>query len=204
MGNTCTVLSTKKGSSVDATHDARGDPVPNVYGFQVEQLPERRVDLGTKRTLGSNYRGKVILVTNIAMDDQQEAKGQIRDLNRLYRVYAHEGLDILGFPCWQFGTQPQSYDDVHDGIRDYGILFTIMCPVDVNGPGSHLLFEYLKAKLAENGPYGFDTDIKGNFTKFIISRRGIPLRRYEPHIQPLSMEDDIIDAINEDPYLVPA
>lgn len=106
----------------------------------------------------------------------------------MYNKYSEQGLEILAFPCNQFGGQePGSDADVKRFAEGYGAKFPIMSKIDVNGAGTHPFFAALKQK-AGGGILG--NDIKWNFGKFLIDRQG-NVKRYAPTSSPLSMEADI-------------
>mmetsp|Transcript_9237 Transcript_9237/g.33883 ORF Transcript_9237/g.33883 Transcript_9237/m.33883 type:complete len:111 (-) Transcript_9237:264-596(-) len=106
----------------------------------------------------------------------------------MYNKYNDQGLEILAFPCNQFGGQePGSDADVKRFAEGYGAKFPIFSKIDVNGPGTHPFYASLKST-AGGGILG--NDIKWNFGKFVIDRQG-NVKRYAPTSSPLSMEDDI-------------
>lgn len=109
---------------------------------------------------------------------------------QLYNKYGGEGLEILAFPCNQFGGQePGTNAEVLKFAERKGAKFPVMAKVKVNGAGAHPLFAWLK----DNTSTGFPPlkDIPWNFGKFLIDRNGVPSQRYAPTSSPLSMESDI-------------
>ncbi|DAZ97153.1 TPA: hypothetical protein N0F65_004767 [Lagenidium giganteum] len=136
---------------------------------------------------------KAILVVNVASECGYTDQNY-RELQTLYEKYQGQGLEILAFPCNQFGSQePRSGNDIIDFVQgQYQVTFPIFAKIDVNGENADALFTYLKTKLT-----GFVTnDIKWNFTKFLIVN-GEPFKRYATHTSPFSIESDIVEALNQ-------
>ncbi|HEX7117102.1 MAG TPA: glutathione peroxidase [Steroidobacter sp.] len=145
-----------------------------VYEFDARSLT------GQPRTL-REYEGKVLLIVNTA--SQCGFTPQYAGLEELYRKYRDRGLVVLGFPCNQFGAQePGSADEIGRFCEvNYGVSFPMFEKIEVNGPGAHPLFRWLK----ETAP-GFlgSARIKWNFTKFLLDRRGRVVARYAPVTRP--------------------
>lgn len=140
-------------------------------------------------TLGMQaYQGKVIVVVNTA--SKCGLTPQYEGLENLYQKYKDQGLVVLGFPCNQFGNQePGSSDDIKEFCQiNYGVSFPVFEKIDVNGEHTHPIFKFLKSKLS-GGLLG--SFIKWNFTKFVIDRNGIPVKRFAPTAKPESMEQII-------------
>ena len=135
----------------------------------------------------SQYRGKVLLVVNTAT--QCGYTPQYTDLQRIYEAYKDSGFVILDFPCNQFGAQaPGSYDDIHDFCTGrYGITFPQFAKIDVNGANASPLYVWLKTKKPG--------DIKWNFTKFLLDRKGEVIRRFEPANSMSTVESAIVKAL---------
>jgi glutathione peroxidase len=136
-----------------------------------------------------------------------------KDLQKLYEKYKEEGLEILGFPCNQFDEQePGSNAEVKTFCEvNYGVSFKIFEKIEVKGANAHPLFKYLVSQapfegfdkstpmgkilysvISEKYPENLVGDaIKWNFTKFLISRDGQDIKRFEPTAEPLDMEEDI-------------
>lgn len=124
-----------------------------------------------------DYAGKVLLVVNVA-----SACGftpQYKELQALYEEVKDAGLEILGFPCNQFGGQePGSAEEIAQFCESrFGVTFPLFAKTEVNGPHAHPLYQYLKT--AAPGILGTE-GIKWNFTKFLINREGDVLERYAP------------------------
>ncbi len=139
----------------------------------------------------NEFAGKLVLVVNTA--SECGFTPQYRGLQDLYTKYKDQGLVIIGFPCNQFGGQePGENKDIAEScLINYGVDFPMFAKVDVNGADSHALFQYLVKAL----PGTFGSKVKWNFTKFMISRDGKPLKRFAPTKKPESMEADIVRAL---------
>ena len=133
------------------------------------------------------YRGKLLLIVNVA--SQCGLTPQYGGLEALYRAHKND-LVVLGFPCNHFGGQePGSESEIRDFCsRNYDVTFPVFAKVDVNGPGAHPLFRYLKT--AKKGFLGREA-ISWNFTKFLVGRNGEVLRRYSPRRPPEDIEKDL-------------
>ncbi len=142
---------------------------------------------GTKEQ-SLDYAGKLLLVVNVA--SECGFTSQYKDLQSLYEEFHAQGLEILAFPCNQFGGQePGTPEQIEQFCSTkYGITFPIFQKTDVNGPDAHPLFEYLKT--AAPGLLGTEA-IKWNFTKFLIGRDGNPVKRYASASSPTSIGADI-------------
>lgn len=176
----------------------------NVYDFKVKDDAGKNVSL-------SNYKGKVLLIVNTAT--RCGFTPQYKDLEALYEKFQGKGLEILDFPCNQFGAQaPGTIQEIHQFCTaNYDIMFPQFDKIDVNGENAHPLYTWLKA---QKGFGGFDVndqrgkmmddmlrkrdadfdkknDIKWNFTKFLVSREGKVLKRYEPTDKMSDIEADI-------------
>lgn len=175
----------------------------SVYDFAAKDIK------GVERSL-ADFRGKLLLVVNVA--SQCGLSPQYTGLEALYRQYQDKGLEILGFPCDQFGHQePGSESEISDFCSlNYGVSFPLFSKIEVNGSGAHALYRYLRTQqpgqfdestpnadrllghLKKTYPELLGTDaVKWNFTKFLISRDGQVLRRYEPVVTPEEIERDI-------------
>lgn len=141
----------------------------------------------------SEFRGKVILIVNTAT--KCGLAGQFNELETLYQSYKEKGLEVIGFPCDQFlGQEPESNENmVKVCLINFGVTFLLSEKILVNGTDTHPLFAYLKKEL----PGGiFGGSIKWNFTKFLITREGVPYKRYSPLTKPVDIEKDIIELLN--------
>ena len=133
------------------------------------------------------YKGKVVMVVNTA--SKCGLTPQYEGLEKLNKLYKDKGLVILGFPCNQFaGQEPGSEKEIAEGcLINYGVTFPMFAKVDVNGENAHPLYKYLKKELR-----GFPgSEIKWNFSKFMIDKEGKPYKRYSPTTKPEKMVKDI-------------
>jgi len=140
----------------------------------------------------SQLQGKVMLIVNTA-----SACGftpQFGGLEKIHQTYKDQGLAVLGFPCNQFGGQdPANNSVIADFCQvNYGVTFTMMQKVNVNGPGAHPLYQWLCAEAP--GLLGSKA-IKWNFTKFLVGRDGRVLKRYASMDKPEKMAQDIEAAL---------
>jgi glutathione peroxidase len=135
-----------------------------------------------------DYAGKVLLVVNVA--SECGFTPQYHELQALYDEFHSQGLEILGFPCNQFGGQePGNAEQIQAFCSTkFGVTFPVFQKTDVNGLHTHPLFEYLKA--AAPGLLGTEA-IKWNFTKFLIDRYGLPVKRYASTTSPKNIREDI-------------
>jgi glutathione peroxidase len=141
------------------------------------------------KTLGlASYRGKVVLVVNTA--SECGFTPQYTGLEALNKKYHERGLEVLGFPCNQFGAQEPG-DSAEIGAfcqKNYGVSFQMFDKVEVNGAGAHPLYKWLTH--AAPGILGTEA-IKWNFTKFLLGRDGSVVKRYAPKTDPGEIAGDI-------------
>jgi len=155
-----------------------------VYGFSAETLDGRAESL-------SDFKGKVLLIVNTA--SQCGFTPQYAGLESLYRAYKQRGLEMLGFPCNQFGAQePGTAAEIGAFCeKNYGVSFPMFAKIDVNGEKAHPLYRFLKKeKPGLLGPLGGGA-IKWNFTKFLIDRSGRVVSRFASTTKPESLAKDI-------------
>jgi glutathione peroxidase len=131
-----------------------------------------------------NYQNKVLLVVNVA--SECGFTSQYRGLELLYRDFKDQGFEILAFPCNQFGNQePGDSDQIANFCKtNYQVTFPLFQKIEVNGMGTHPLFDLLKNSAP--GLLG-STTIKWNFTKFLINRAGEVIERFAPTSAPVSI-----------------
>ena len=153
----------------------------SVYDFTATSLDGREVSL-------ADYRGKVLLIVNTA--SKCGFTPQYTGLEALHKSYADKGLEVLGFPCNQFGAQePGDAAEIANFCSlTYDVTFPMFAKIDVNGPTAHPLYAYLKK--AKKGLLGSE-GVKWNFTKFLIDRKGEVVARYAPTDKPEAMEGAI-------------
>jgi glutathione peroxidase len=135
----------------------------------------------------SDYKGKVLLIVNTA--SECGFTPQYHGLEEIYERYKERGLEVLGFPCDQFGHQePGSDKEIKSFCEvNYGVTFPLFSKIEVNGPNTHPVFKFLKSE--KGGLLG--DNIKWNFTKFLVDRDGNVIDRYAPQTTPVRIAPDI-------------
>jgi glutathione peroxidase len=157
----------------------KGDKkVAPALNFKMKSLDGKDVDL-------SQYQGKVVLIVNVA--SKCGYTPQYKGLEKLYETYHKDGLVVLGVPANEFGGQePGSNEEIAKFCESkYGVTFPMTAKVVVKGEGICPLYQHLTSK--ETDPK-FGGDIKWNFTKFLISKEGQIVARFEPKVKPESKE----------------
>ena len=180
-----------------------------IYDYQVKD------DAGNLVSM-SAYKGKVLLIVNTAT--RCGFTPQYKDLQALYAQYHEQGFEILDFPCNQFGSQaPGTIQEIHQFCTaNYDIQFPQFDKIEVNGPNESPLYTYLKSQkgfggfdlndqtgnrldkmFSKNDPdYAKNSNIKWNFTKFLVSRDGKVLKRYEPSDKMANVEAEVCMELN--------
>ena len=175
-----------------------------IYKFTVKDRKGNDVSL-------ADYKGKVLLIVNTAT--RCGFTPQYTELEALYEKYSAKGLEILDFPCNQFGQQaPGTEEEIHEFCQlNYNTKFPQFKKIEVNGDNQSPLFAYLKSQkdfkgfdpnhqigkilidmLSKANPdYDKNPDIKWNFTKFLIDRNGNVIERYEPTEDIKVIEKDV-------------
>lgn len=150
----------------------------NFYDFEAKLLNGQSIPM-------AEFEGKTVVVVNTA--SKCGLTPQYEGLENLYKKYKDQGLAILGFPCNQFAKQESgTADQIEEFCQvNYGVSFTMFDKIEVNGKNAHPLYKYLKSKL---GGGLFGDKIKWNFTKFVIDKQGVPVKRYAPTTKPEKME----------------
>jgi glutathione peroxidase len=158
----------------------------NIYQFEAELLE------GENKSF-SDYEGKVLLIVNTA--SKCGFTPQFAGLEKLYEKYKDQGLEVLGFPCNQFGGQdPGTNEQIGTYCqRNYGVSFPMFAKVNVKGPEAHVIFRYL----TNNSKGILGNGIKWNFTKFLINKKGEVINRYAPTTKPEDIEQDVEKALAE-------
>lgn len=153
----------------------------SIYDYKVRTANGEEVSM-------TEYFGKVLLIVNTATGCGFTP--QYDGLQKLYDKYKDKGLEILDFPCNQFGHQaPGTEKEIKEFCTlKYKTTFPLFAKIDVNGKCADPLFKYLKR---EKGGFLGD-DIKWNFTKFLVSRDGTVVERYAPITKPEKIENDIL------------
>jgi glutathione peroxidase-family protein len=180
-----------------------------IYDFKVKDDAGKDVSL-------SDYKGKVLLIVNTAT--RCGFTPQYKELEAVYKKYRNEGLEVLDFPCNQFGQQaPGTIQEIRQFCSaNFDIQFPQFDKIEVNGANEDPLYTYLKAQKGFSGfdlndqtgkfmdemlrkqdaDYDKKSDIKWNFTKFLVSRDGRVLKRYEPTDKMTDIEADICMEVN--------
>ena len=173
-----------------------------IYDFKAQTSKGKELDF-------AQFEGKVLLIVNTA--SKCGFTPQFAGLEELNRKYKDKGLVIIGFPCNQFQEQDPGTDGQIEEFcqLNYGVTFQIMKKGDVNGSAAEPIFEYLKAQAPTEEYNGLkakaakalfktisksvekDSDIKWNFTKFLISKDGETIKRYAPTTEPKDFEKDV-------------
>lgn len=181
----------------------------SIYDFKVKGSDGQEVSL-------ADYKGKVMLIVNTAT--RCGFTPQYKELEAIYAKYRNQGLEILDFPCNQFGGQaPGSIEEIKEFCTaNYDIHFTQFDKIDVNGQNESPLYTFLKSQKgfagfdladqvgqkldnmmrSKDAAYDSNSDIKWNFTKFLVSRDGRVVRRYEPNEKLSSIAKDIEFELN--------
>ena len=174
----------------------------SIYDYKVENRKGEEVSLDT-------FKGKVLLIVNTATGCGFTP--QYEGLENLYKKYNEKGLEILDFPCNQFGNQaPGTDDEIHEFCTfKYHTSFDQFKKIDVNGENESPLYTYLKSQKTFEGfpgvmgkvlipiakkmdpDYNNNSNIKWNFTKFLVDKDGNVVERYESTVSPEKIEDKI-------------
>ena len=173
-----------------------------IYEFKTRSNKGAEVDL-------AQYEGKILMIVNTA--SKCGFTPQYDGLEALYQKYKDHGLVIIGFPCDQFaGQEPGSNEEIAEFCRiNHGVTFPLMAKTEVNGANVEPIFEYLKSQAPTEEYNGLkakaaaklfktisksvekDSDIKWNFTKFLVNRDGTSIKRYAPTTTPEEIEKDL-------------
>lgn len=157
----------------------------------IHDFSARGID-GAEQSLDA-YRGRVLLVVNVA--SKCGFTPQYEGLEELYRSLRDDGLTVLGFPCDQFGHQePGDEAEIRDFCStQYDVTFPLYAKINVNGADAHPLYQWLKSQ--KPGVFGTE-GIKWNFTKFLVGRDGLVIKRYAPTDTPAGIRDDVTKALS--------
>jgi glutathione peroxidase len=152
----------------------------SIYDIEVETL-------SGERTAMDAYRGKVLLIVNVA--SKCGFTPQYAGLQKLQDTYGERGFTVLGFPSNQFGKQePGTASEIGAFCeKNYGVSFPMHAKIDVNGDGAHPLYRFLRT---EKGGLLSDA-IKWNFTKFLVDPNGEVVGRYGSTKAPADLKSDI-------------
>ena len=152
----------------------------NFYELEAKKMNGQMIKM-------EQYKGNVDLVVNTA--SKCGLTPQFKELEELYQTYHSKGLEILGFPCNQFAKQDSgSNQEIQEFCQlNYGVTFNMFEKIEVNGAHAHPIYRYLKQEV--KGLFG--SEIKWNFTKFLIDRDGNVIKRYAPTVKPSKIANDI-------------
>jgi len=158
-------------------------PSESFYSFQAKDI-----DLNTVSF--SRFKNKVVLIVNVASKCgyTEENYKQLPILDRKYRS---KGLEIIAFPCNQFGFQESGTNqEIKELAKTYGVNFLLMDKIEVNGPDAHPLWKFLKKQTG-------GTEINWNFSKFLITKNGVVYFKYDPATSPFKIEPDVENLLKD-------
>jgi glutathione peroxidase len=155
----------------------------SVYDFTLSSIDGAAAPL-------SSFKGKVVLLVNVA--SKCGYTPQYAGLEKLYEAYKDKGFVIVGVPANNFGGQePGSNEEIKTFCsRNYNVTFPMMSKVSVKGADTAPLYQYLTDKSANPKTGG---DIKWNFTKFLVDKKGNVISRFESAVTPEST--DLVKAV---------
>ena len=157
----------------------------DLYNLSVKDIQLNDVDL-------SSFQGKTLLIVNVA--SKCGFTPQYKDLQNLSDKYKEKGLEVLGFPCNQFGGQEPGTNEEVQSFCDltFNVSFKMFDKIEVNGENASPLFKHLKHK--SPGILGTES-IKWNFTKFLVNKNGEVVKRFAPKDGESSMEKELLKII---------
>ncbi|KAL3833503.1 hypothetical protein ACJIZ3_008239 [Penstemon smallii] len=169
------------GLRADHTMASQSNQPQSIHDFTVQDVKGNDVNLGI-------YKGKVLLIVNVASQCGLTTSNYT-ELAQLYEKYKNQGLEILAFPCNQFGSQePGTNEEIQQfACTRFKAEYPIFDKVEVNGSNTAPIYKYLKS--AKGSLFG--DNIKWNFAKFLVDKEGNVVDRYAPTTSPLSIEKDI-------------
>ncbi|MEI7503388.1 MAG: glutathione peroxidase [Paludibacter sp.] len=158
----------------------------NFYQFKAKSLQGKEISM-------KSYEGKVVLMVNTA--SKSGFTPQYKGLEAIYEKFKDKGLVILGFPCNQFGKQePGTETEIGEFCsKNYGVTFQLFSKIEVNGENADPLYKFLKTAL----PGTLGNDIKWNFTKFLLDKKGNPIKRFGSITKPEEISEDIEKLLSE-------
>lgn len=153
-----------------------------IYDFRVKKINGEEISM-------KEYEGKTILIVNTAT--KCGLAPQFEDLEELHKKYKDKGLVILGFPCNQFANQEKgNNEEINEVCKiNFGVTFQLFSKIDVNGESADPLYKYIKSKTKSL----LGSEIKWNFTKFLIDSKGNVVKRYSPTTQIKKIEKDLLN-----------
>lgn len=200
------------GASKEAAGPSSTPSSTGTAGAPIYQFKEKDID--GKPVAMDRYAGKVLLVVNVASHCGYTP--QYEGLQALYLKHQAQGLEVLAFPCDQFGNQePGTENEIKTFCTTrYAVTFPLFSKIEVNGPNADPLYKYLRseqkgsfskasneklyAHIEKSQPELLGTDaIKWNFTKFLVGRDGKVLKRFESGETPESIEAAIVDVLKK-------
>ena len=184
----------------------KNNNMSKIYDFKALNNKGAEVDF-------AQYEGKVLLIVNTA--SKCGFTPQYDGLEELWKKYREKGLVVIGFPCDQFAHQePGSDEEIAEFCRlNHGVTFPLMSKIDVNGSSEHPVFTWLKSVAPKEEYKGLkakatqklfkkisssvekDSDVKWNFTKFLIARDGETVKRFPPTTEPKDIDAAIAEMI---------
>jgi len=158
-----------------------------------KHIGDIKVSMENKQVQLKSYLGKKgTIIVNVA--SQCALTNQYEGLVDLYNEYHDQGLNILGFPCNQFGSQePNNVETVRKNMKEqFGVEFPLFDKIDVNGPFESPLYSELKSysDIGMN-PNSNTKKVSWNFQKYLVNSEGKPIRMYKPGIEPAFIKTDV-------------
>ena len=195
-------------SAADFNEDTKSyaHPANSIYDITVTDIDGNEVSM-------ADYKGKVLLIVNVA--SKCGLTPQYEELQSLYEKYQDMGFVVLAFPCNQFlGQEPGNNSEIKQFCSsEYNVTFPLFDKIDVNGTYTHQLYSFLKSHapdenhsfaeqleaihIAKNTGYNKGNSIRWNFCKFLVSKDGMIIRRFEPMVSPERIEPEIQNFIME-------
>ena len=157
----------------------------DLYNLSVKDIQLNDVDF-------SSFQGKTLLIVNVA--SKCGFTPQYKDLQNLSDKYKEKGLEVLGFPCNQFGGQEPGTNEEVQSFCDltFNVSFKMFDKIEVNGENASPLFKHLKQE--SPGILGTKS-IKWNFTKFLVNKNGEVVKRFAPKDGGISIEKELLKII---------
>ena len=165
-------------------HSTATTGTTSINGIVVKDIHKNDVNM-------SDYNGKVLLIVNVASECMYT--NHYSNMQNLYEKYKDKGLEVLAFPCNQFGKQePGTNTEIQDFCtKNYGVSFPMFDKVDVNGNNQSPLFAVLT-----NNPFTGDEAVEWNFEKFIVDKTGNIVKRFKNATVPDG--EEIVSVIHEE------
>lgn len=175
----------------------------SIYSFQTTLSNGKEMPFG-------NFKGDVLLIVNTA--SKCGLTPQYEELEELYKTHKEKGLQVVGFPCDQFGGQePGTDEEISEFCSvNYGVSFPLSQKIEVNGESAHPIYEYLRSSAPADAEFDEagalqkedrdmleSSDIQWNFTKFLVDRKGNVVQRFAPTVKPKAMEQVIEQLLEE-------